>query len=520
VTLRQRLIAATDRCLGVLIALILGGSVLAFGGKVWWGPVVLAALCGLLVSTSLIRALLEGRARFLKSPLFALGVLAVGLAACQVAPIPSWIAARVSPASWSAYAHGFLPDRARALDASVTIPEAPSVRAPVSIDRPATLRWMAGALACLAVFGVVAQYTDRLSHLYLVWGCVVAAFFLNTGLAAVQLASAQSGLFGVFEPGRGPVFAPSLADMASGPGSTLLRASGESRPGRIAWATPIPERTFSIGSQMGGPGAYLALASIGLPLALGLLLQLMAPRGSREPLSGRLRDSGQGSLVLLIVTMLLASALLCGVLAGPWFAIPLALGVMFAGLPAARATGLRWIALGLSSVLLFFLFGGVALGELWATSTTYPPPVARADLVTSAQVWKDGLAILGDFPLAGSGLGTFGTIYPLYKSLDAASSTAMSSVLQWAVETGLVGMALLGMAGIWCVFRLPGAVRRVGTADRALAFGLIGAATGFILFSTVHWTVELMSVALAASAVAGVGNRWLAGGTDLFVERG
>lgn len=511
---------ATDRCLGALIALIVGGSVLAFGGRVWWGPPVLAALCGLLVGASLLRALLEGRARFLKSPLFALGVLAVGLAACQVAPIPPGVLARVSPASWSAYAHGFLPDRARALDASVSIPEAPSVRAPVSIDRPATLRGMMGALACLAVFGVVARYTDRLRHLYLVWGCVVVAFFLNTGLAAVQLASDQPGLFGWIEPGRGPVFAPSLADMASGPGSSLLRVSVEGQPGRFSWASPVPERPFAIGSQMGGPGAYLALGSIGLPLALALALQLMAPRGSRESLSGRLRESGQGSLVLLILTMLLASALLAGVLAGPWFSIPLGAGIVLAGLPSARSTGLRWIAVGLSCVVLLFLAGGVALGELWAASNTSPPPVARADVATSAQVWRDALAILGDFPVAGSGLGTFGTIYPLYKSIDAASSTAKSSVLQWGVETGLLGLTLLGLAGLWCVFRLPGALRRVGTADRALAFGLIGALVGFTLFSTVHWTVELMSVALAASAVAGVGNRWLAGGTDLFVERG
>jgi hypothetical protein len=49
---------------------------------------------------------------------------------------------------------------------------------------------------------------------------------------------------------------------------------------------------------------------------------------------------------------------------------------------------------------------------------------------------------------------------------------------------------------------------------------LIGAAAGFTLFSAVHWTVELGSVALAASALGGTWNRWLAGGTDLFVERG
>ena len=84
----------------------------------------------------------------------------------------------------------------------------------------------------------------------------------------------------------------------------------------------------------------------------------------------------------------------------------------------------------------------------------------------------------------------------------------------------VAAVGVLALAGFWCLVRLPGALGRVGTADRALAFGLIGTAAGFTLFSTVHWTVELISVSLAASAVAGGLNRWLAGGTDLFVERG
>ena len=76
------------------------------------------------------------------------------------------------------------------------------------------------------------------------------------------------------------------------------------------------------------------------------------------------------------------------------------------------------------------------------------------------------------------------------------------------------------VGGAWCLFRLPGAVRRVGTADRSLVFGLIGAALSFTLYSAVHWTVELTAVAVVASAWGGTLNRCLAGGTDLFVERG
>jgi O-antigen ligase len=138
----------------------------------------------------------------------------------------------------------------------------------------------------------------------------------------------------------------------------------------------------------------------------------------------------------------------------------------------------------------------------------------------SARVWAEALPITRDFPFLGTGLGTFATVYPFYKGEDGAATTADSSLLQWWVESGYVGLGLLGLAALWWLWRLPGAVARVGTADRALAFGLIGAAAGFTLFSAVHWTVELASVALSASAVAGACNRWLAGGTDLFVERG
>ena len=96
----------------------------------------------------------------------------------------------------------------------------------------------------------------------------------------------------------------------------------------------------------------------------------------------------------------------------------------------------------------------------------------------------------------------------------------MSSLLQCGVESGAVGLGLLAMAGLWCVCRLPVCLKRVGSADRTLAYGLIGAALGFSLWSVVHWTVELPAVAISASALGGTWNRWLAGGTDLFVERG
>jgi hypothetical protein len=61
-------------------------------------------------------------------------------------------------------------------------------------------------------------------------------------------------------------------------------------------------------------------------------------------------------------------------------------------------------------------------------------------------------------------------------------------------------------------------LRRVGSADRVLAFALTGSLLAFAVTSLVQPTLQAAAVALAACAVAGTAERWLAGGTDLFAE--
>jgi hypothetical protein len=86
-------------------------------------------------------------------------------------------------------------------------------------------------------------------------------------------------------------------------------------------------------------------------------------------------------------------------------------------------------------------------------------------------------------------------------------------------ESGATGLALLGLAALWCLVRLPGALRRVGGADRHLALAVVAAGASFLAASALHWTAELPATCLASCAFAGTFDRWLAGGTDLFVER-
>jgi hypothetical protein len=517
---RFRLLNAIDRVLAAAIVGLLVGTGLGFGGAVWWAPALIGGLTAILAIAWLSKVAVTGRWTCLKSPLTAIGALALALAALQSVPLPTRLAERISRSARAAHTLGALPDLVRADDPDAAFPEPITSRTPMSLDRPATLRWLAGASACLALFGVVSNFADRRDRLYLVWGCVAGVFLLNSAIALVQIVGQSEGMYGFIEPGKGPRWAPNLADALAAPGETALRSVGTGQHTAHAWALPQPDRPALMGTLMGGPGAHLALGSLGLPLALGLAMQLMSPGGSRDRFWARLAESGQGSLLVLLIASTLASAFLMGLLAGPALALVFAAGIAIAGLPSLFGTGVGFKGFVLIVFSLLSLGGGVSLGNAWSGLFPTADELPRVDLSSARETWSAAKAIIRDFPVVGTGLGSFATIEPYYKMRDEASTTAMSSLLQWWVESGAIGLVLLGLAIVWGIARLPRSIRRVGSADRALVFAIVGAAACFATISCVHWTVELMAVALAASAVAGTANRWLAGGTDLFVERG
>ena len=97
----------------------------------------------------------------------------------------------------------------------------------------------------------------------------------------------------------------------------------------------------------------------------------------------------------------------------------------------------------------------MVLVAFWPTVLGGSPPVASASWDTSPAVGAKALLIFSDFPIVGTGLGSFAAIHPYVKTHDASSTTAMSSLLQWGVESGSIGLALLAAASSWSLSRLP-----------------------------------------------------------------
>ena len=156
-TLRIRLRDGLDQGVTVGLAGLLLGTSLAFGGGVWWARTAIVGLTMAIVLAWLGRTAMAGPWRVLKSPMTALATLAIGLGVVQLLPIPAGIEARVSPLSLSVNSIGMIPEQGLLDDPAAELPAPFLARSPISLDRPSTLRWVVGAIACLGVFrGLVA----------------------------------------------------------------------------------------------------------------------------------------------------------------------------------------------------------------------------------------------------------------------------------------------------------------------------------------------------------------------------
>jgi hypothetical protein len=492
---RQRLIRKLDALQTILLSGIVFGSVAAFGGQVWWFAPLLAVAVGLLAVAWVVRSAAAGRILVLRSPIAAAGALVVALGVAQLAPLPQGLDTRLSAR-----------DPAR---------EGPAV---VTLDRPATLRWTAGAMACLVVMVVTSQHVDRASRLRMVWGAVLGGFGLATLFGVLQVAAGSGSIYGIFAPGSAPWWGPSEADRLAGPHVAHWRVLSSDRRPPTEWMVPRLEDGFAIGPFVAGPGGLLALASLALPLALGLIAHSVAPRGSREPLLVRARQDDVGAWLMLAVPAYVAGAVLHGYLGGSILTLPAAAGLVLVTLGASWRTGNARLAGALGLIGLAALATGVLLGSRLGRPEGVPWLTAGRHREELIEVWKAAWRVGRDHPVLGVGLGAFGRVVPKVKSFDAASGTAGSAALQWWAESGLAGAAVVAIAFGWIALKIRGSWRRIGQADRALAAGLTGSLASFAAFSMIHWSVQLAAVALAGAALLGTADRWLSGGTDLFLQ--
>lgn len=137
----------------------------------------------------------------------------------------------------------------------------------------------------------------------------------------------------------------------------------------------------------------------------------------------------------------------------------------------------------------------LALALLWGALIGLDAVISRFFAVSEGfknrwEIWANTLQIIKNFPLLGSGLGTFAQVFPAYRSfhIEGLVTHAENDFLQLASETGLVGMGLLIIAFSFLFYKAFSGIRKLSSEDQRRYIG-IGGLVG-ILALLIHSMVE------------------------------
>lgn len=119
--------------------------------------------------------------------------------------------------------------------------------------------------------------------------------------------------------------------------------------------------------------------------------------------------------------------------------------------------------------------------------------------------WEDSVGIFKDFPILGTGLGTFPWIFRMYQSTepDVFVDYAHNDYIQLLVEMGFLGLfAALGACVLYFIYVVSLLGRRVSTYTKAMVCGGIASLGTILAHSVVDFNLHIPSNALLATLIA------------------
>jgi len=121
-------------------------------------------------------------------------------------------------------------------------------------------------------------------------------------------------------------------------------------------------------------------------------------------------------------------------------------------------------------------------------------------------IWENTFQILKDFPLFGSGLGTFAQIFPMYRTFcfRGLVTHAENDFLQLASEVGLVGCGLLATLFLFLFFKGGLRIRSVTSPQRYIGIGGLTGILALMFYSLVEKNLQVPANALLYALLWGL----------------
>jgi O-antigen ligase len=460
----------------------------------------------LLLGLWALRMLLERRVTLVRCPVtLLLGVLLL-LGLWQLTPLPAELLRTIAPATAHLY-EGLLPERQESPPPAGPLPPIPAAGATLSLYPEGTRGECYRLLAVLLLFAVVGnnlgtpQVLQRLAVVTVVNGTALCMF------AVVQFFT--------------------------------------SRPDMLYWTYPAQARVFG---PFVSKNLFPFYVNVCLCLGIGLLLARWrsappdAAQGSypgyrrrasalREVLTRLLQDAP--SLWLLVAIAFMASTVALSLSRGGFVALVCAVGLAVVLVRTPSRAWMRLAAVTAVGGLALFFLSWIGMSAVQQRLHTLWTP-EKADQ-TRVPLWLRVLPLAGEFPLWGTGLGSFRYVElwrrgPTPLDPDAAQNDTLAveslqidhahnDFIEILVEAGFPGLlvmltvlVLVYRYGLRAVFRAP------SRQTASLALGGICGLTAVVVHSLVDFgmrapAIALLTVVLCAllSAVGSVGVPALAG---------
>ena len=228
-----------------------------------------------------------------------------------------------------------------------------------------------------------------------------------------------------------------------------------------------------------------------IPLSIGYLLsrkenQILRFRGWRHwltSLHGKSLLVGFGAVVMILSLLFSASRMGIASLLFSCGLISLLLRSLHGG---KKVSKIPVLILGLALLWAAWIGLDAVIGRFFSASD---------DFKSRWEVWVDTARMVKDFPLFGSGLGTFALVFPMYRSFHITGVTnhAENDFLQLTSDAGLMGIGLLLILFIAFFYKAVSGVRSLSEGDpkRYVGIGGLVGIVALILHSLVEANIQI-----------------------------
>ncbi len=334
-------------------------------------------------------------------------------------------------------------------------------------------------------------------------GAIMAAGLIVLVLGVALSVPKRSPTFLGFHDMRGPIkgYRSALLDPLHSAGFGYRDTI---RVGQISYTAESPKMGDTFGPYVVS-NHFAGCMELTIPLAVGLLLAW--PTRSR-----RGRWIAMGLAVFLPAGVLTVVGLSAGSRAG---VASLMAGLLVVAWLTARKPIVRraWgIALGLYLLAWAALFVTLATwrGEVKPEAGTLADyqmdfRTLAGDVQGRVDAWRTCGRMFLQSPWLGTGLGTFAELYPGPVDTRHRLYYAHNDYLQFAVEAGLLGLAVAGGVVVLLVRRIwAGRARLMASERRGVAAGLVGGMFAVLLHGLFDWNAHVPANALLAVVLLGI----------------